>query len=73
MTCDNEIILDSDESLEFIEKMIRPDDEAIARRDKFLTGLDNTKIVFKDDEILVLGMDIALEKGLTMEEKTEVK
>ena len=62
MTDDNEIILDRDESLEFIEKMIHPDDEAIALRDKFLTGLDNTKIVFKNGEIHVSCPDITLEE-----------
>ncbi len=62
MTNNDEIILDRDESLKFIEKMIHPDNEAITLRDKFLAELDNTKIVFKNGEIWVSCPDITLEE-----------
>ncbi len=56
-----DIILNEEESVKFIECLINPNQEMIERRDKFLEGLKNTKITFRDNEILVQVEDISLD------------
>lgn len=56
-----DIILNTEDSVKFIECMINPNQEMIERRDKFLEGLKNTKIAFWNNEILVQADDISLD------------
>lgn len=56
-----DIILNAEDSLKFIECLINPNQEMIERRDKFLDGLKNTKITFRDNTILVHAEDISLD------------
>ena len=58
-----DIILNKEESVKFIECLINPDQEIIERRDKFLEGLKNTKITFTDNEILIQTEDISLNES----------
>lgn len=55
-----DIVLNKEESIGFIEKMIRPDKEALCRRDEFLSGLKDTIITCTDDEIFVQAEGISL-------------
>ena len=56
-----DIVLNAEESIRFIEKMIHPDEEDLRRRDEFLSGLKDTTITHTDDEILVQAEGISLD------------
>lgn len=55
-----ELVLDLEETINFVYHMLHPDAEAIRRRDDFMRGMDGLKVNYANGEIMLDAPDIDL-------------
>lgn len=55
-----ELVLDLEETIDFVYHMLHPDAEAMRRRDDFMRGLDGMKLNYTNGEITLDAPDIDL-------------